>query len=247
MTPELVYASLTHFCRLIASASEGARRFERAGVLGALVPVAPERSVVNSATYEHAEGLGEAYDDLAAAYEDIGAKWTVWVRHADEAAAALLEERGHVLDAQPEAMGRSLNDPPERPQLEDWTTDGAMEDVGTINDLAYGYEDSFRRSVSGIAAGEVRAYVARPGGRPAGCLITIDDGANTDISLVAVIPEARGRGLSAKLIAHALADAAERGQKSSTLVATKLGRPVYERLGYRGLGAIQMWERRRPT
>jgi predicted acetyltransferase len=62
---------------------------------------------------------------------------------------------------------------------------------------------------------------------------------------VAVAPEARGRGLSGKLLAHALADAAERGLETSTLVSTRLGRPVYERLGYQALGSLQMWERRR--
>jgi predicted GNAT family acetyltransferase len=62
--------------------------------------------------------------------------------------------------------------------------------------------------------------------------------------MVAVLPEARGQGLSGKLIAHALADAVDRGVTTSTLVATPLGRPVYERLGFRGLGVLEMWERR---
>ena len=35
------------------------------------------------------------------------------------------------------------------------------------------------------------------------------------------------------------------GDAVGSLIATKLGRPVYERIGYREFGAIQMWERRR--
>lgn len=243
-----MYASLAHMCRLLGGASEGAQLVEREGVQGAVVPVAPERSVLNSATYEYPDALRDAYDELAAAYDEIGAQWTVWVRHGDDESAALLSERGHVLDAQPEAMARALDDPPGRPQLEDWTAEGSMQEVGSINDQAYAHgHDSFRRALSGLVGDDVYAYVARADGKPAGCLITVDDGTNTDIGWVAVLPEARGRGLSGKLLAHALADAADRGQETSTLVSTKLGRPVYERLGFRGLGALQMWERRRAS
>jgi hypothetical protein len=32
---------------------------------------------------------------------------------------------------------------------------------------------------------------------------------------------------------------------TSTLIATKLGHPVYEKLGYRDVGTLEMWERRR--
>jgi hypothetical protein len=37
-------------------------------------------------------------------------------------------------------------------------------------------------------------------------------------------------------------DAREAGCETSTLQATAAGRPVYERLGYQDLGALQMWE-----
>ena len=57
------------------------------------------------------------------------------------------------------------------------------------------------------------------------------------------MPEARGRGISGHLLGHALADAAERGIRTSTLVSTALGYPVYERAGFRPFGRFQMWER----
>ena len=56
--------------------------------------------------------------------------------------------------------------------------------------------------------------------------------------------EARGRGLATRLLRRALADARARGQASTTLVATAKGAPVYERIGYRSVGRIEMWERR---
>jgi hypothetical protein len=44
---------------------------------------------------------------------------------------------------------------------------------------------------------------------------------------------------------QALLDARERGCTTTSLQATAMGRPVYRRLGYRELGVIEMWERRR--
>ena len=143
-----VLSAQRHFYRLVGGASEGAACFERDGVLAAVVPAAAERSVVNAATYEHPGALRDAYDDLAAAYNEIGARWTVWVHHDDAEAAALLAERGHVLDSQPEAMARTLASPPSRPPLEGWTSAGSMEDVGTLNDVAYGYDGSLRRALA---------------------------------------------------------------------------------------------------
>jgi GNAT superfamily N-acetyltransferase len=247
---EAVYSSLGYWLGLVGRGSEGATVIERDGVLAALVPVAPERSVLNSVIYEHVDGLRAAYDEIAAAYDEIRAQWTVWVRPADGGTAALLAERGHVLDAEPEAMARTLDDPPERPSLDlEWTAEGSMGDVGALNDVAYGYtrERSFAKALSNVTVDAGAVYVAHSGGEPVGCLLAVDHGSNADIEWVAVAPEARGRGLSGKLLAHALADAAERGQTMSTLVATQLGRPVYERLGFLGVGALQMWERRRPS
>lgn len=246
---EPLYASVHHWYRLVGQASEGATALERDGVVAAIVPAAPERSVMNAVSYERADALAAAYDEIGAAYDEIGAQWTVWVHHGDRPAAELLAERGHVLDAEPEGMARSLADPPTRPALDDWTDAPDLADVGAINDRAYAFgTDSFSRAFARLPAGAVHLYVARADGRPASCVATTDHGANAEIQMVATVPEARGRGLSKKLLAHALADAAERGQQTSTLIATKLGRPLYERLGFRGLGALQMWERRRaPT
>jgi N-acetylglutamate synthase-like GNAT family acetyltransferase len=240
---------MLHWYRLVGAGSEGAHTLEREGVVAALVPASPERSVVNAVVYERPEALAAAYDDIAAAYDEIGAKWTAWVHTGDDVTAALLERRGHVLDAAPEAMAVDLAvTPPQRPAhdaLEEWTAEGDLADVGAINDRAYGYGgDWFSRALTDLPAGKVQIYVARQEGEAVGCSAIVDNGTNCEVQMVAVLPEARGRGISGKLIAHGLADAVDRGARTSTLVATQLGRPVYERLGFRPLGALEMWERR---
>jgi GNAT superfamily N-acetyltransferase len=241
-----VHASMRHFCRLVGRASEGARVLEPDGVVAAVVPACPERAVINSVCYEEPGALAGAYDEIAAAYAAIGANWTVWVHHGDREAADLLERRGHVLDARPEAMGRELGavERPVRDSLPDWTAAGRIAVLAAINDRAYQFgTDSFSRALAGFPEEAAHIYTAGEAGRPVACLMTVDCGRNADVEWVAVVPEARGRGQSGKLLAHALADAAERGAETATLVSTRLGRPVYDRLGFRPLGALQMWER----
>jgi GNAT superfamily N-acetyltransferase len=242
-----VFESMFHWYRMIGGASKGARVFERDGVVAAVVPAAPERAVVNAVLYRSADGLEAAYDELAAAYEEIGAKWTVWVAPGDDAAAALLQSRGHYLDAQPMAMAREL-DGVERPPadaLANWSADGELAEVGRVNDRSYTFgTDSFSRALRTLPDGLAHLYVVRDdAGDPIACLTVVDHAGNSEIQMVAVVPEARGQGITRKLLGHALADAAERGTETSTLIATPLGYPVYERLGYRPLERVAMWER----
>ena len=245
---ERVHESMFHWYRLVGGASDGARVLELDGVLAVLVPAAPERAVLNAVLWRSAAALAAAYEQLEEAYAEIGAKWTVWLPPGAAEAAALLAERGHGLDAEPVAMARPLEPGAvERPTpgaLPDWTAEGALEEVGRINDAAYPFgTDSFSRALRRLPDGAAHVYVVRRDEKAVACLAMVDHAANTEVQMVAVLPEARGAGLAGKLLAHALADAAERGAESATLIATKLGLPVYERAGFRALGRFQMWER----
>ncbi len=216
------------------------------GVRAAVVPACPERSVMNSVCYDSAAELAEALDDLAAIYDDAEIRaWTVWVPPADREAARLLESAGHVLDAAPEAMGMDLSAAERPPDPIDWTRGAELGVVGPLNDRAYGYDGSFERALEAQPADAVTAYAASLDGQPASCCATLRCGSDCHVILVATVPEARGRGLAGTLLRHALADARERGLETSSLVATKAGRPLYDRLGYCGVGAVEMWERRR--
>jgi GNAT superfamily N-acetyltransferase len=88
-------------------------------------------------------------------------------------------------------------------------------------------------------------YLARRSGRPAACTAALDVAGDCGIYWVGTLPEARGAGLATGLMRQALLDGRERGCTTTSLQATAMGRPVYRRLGYRELGVIEMWERRR--
>jgi len=88
------------------------------GVIAAVSPSTPERSLFNSVFAVDPPALADSIDSLAATYERAGVRaWTVWVPDEDRESAALLADRGHALDGAPRSMGLELSDlrPAERP------------------------------------------------------------------------------------------------------------------------------------
>jgi len=243
-----MHRSMVHAWRILAVGSEGARAFEADGVVAAIVPALPERSVFNSVLYERPEDLAAARDDVARAYDEAGVKaWTVWVPEADRDSAELLAAAGHKLDATPRAMALDLahHAEPDPGDL-DWTAEASLDDLKRTNDAAYGDEvGSFDLGIGNPPADAWRLYSARLDGEAASVLAVTDVEGDCGIWWVATLPQARGRGLSTRLLEVALAEARERGMETSTLQATKLGRPIYERVGYEDVGELQMWELRR--
>jgi GNAT superfamily N-acetyltransferase len=246
---ELIRAGMPPFWAQLAEGSGGST-WREDDVLAAIVPSAPERSVFNSVFYEDGERLLAALDRIAAAYEEAGVRaWTVWVPEADRATAAGLKQAGHLLDAEPRAMAAELAKlrSPEPDDSVEIRSELDMAEVARLNEIAYGWPPGDFSAVATAEVADTYAYFAALDGETVGTVVAWDHGDDSEIVWVATLPEARGRGVSKQLMARALANARERGRLTTTLVATKLGRPVYERAGYRDFGAIQMWERRRPS
>ena len=241
-----VVESMLATWRTLARAN-GAAMFEREGVFGIRNPRVRERSVFNSVGYTDPEALLAARDDLAGFYAELGSAWTVWVPERDREVATALESAGHVLDAMPRAMGRPLAGV-EEPDLSGiaWTATGDMHAACQINDHAYGIPEGTWLMGNGERPEGFRNYVAELDGRPVATVATVRDRDDCEIWSVATEPAARGRGLSTALMRRAIWDAAREGCTTTTLQATKLGRPVYERVGFRDFGALGMWELRPP-
>lgn len=227
--------------------SSGAQLLERAGLIALVNPAVRERSVFNSVVYLDPERLASARDELTRTYADAGCAWTVWVPERDTATARMLEAGGHVLDAQPRAMGIEL-DGVEEPDLSalDWTAEGDPVELAALNDAAYGYEPGTWARGTGRRPEGMNVYVARVDGKPAATVGSLDTEGDCSIWNVATADWARGRGLSTALMRRAIFDAERRGRTTSTLQATKLGAPVYRRCGYEDFGAFGMWEFRPP-
>ena len=217
------------------------------GICASVSPATPERSVFNSVIYERPEALAAALDELARIYDDAGvAAWTVWVPESDRDSAALLEAAGHKHDANPTALVLDLDQlaDPGVGDL-DWDAEATHEEVCRVNDRAYGYpEGTFARGIKADARGP-RFYRARLDDVTASVIGVNEVDGDAGVWWVATLPEARGHRLSGRLIHVALTQSRERGCDISTLEATRLGQPVYAGLGYRAVGSIGMWERRR--
>ena len=235
--------------RLVGRGSEGAHVIELPGILGAVCPKVPERSYPNGVMYESQEALIDALPELARHYDEAGvAAWTVWVPEGDAEAAAALADAGHVLDADPAGMTLDLAQltAPADDELEYRTGGDLMPTVAAVNDRAYTWPGTpFADFTSRMPCGSTWNYVAYESGRPVAALAILPVEGDASVWDVATVPEARGRGLAARLLRRALWDAREHGCDMSSLQATKLGEPVYARLGYRSHGALQMWEKRR--
>lgn len=241
------------FYRLFDGASAGARVEERDdGLLVCVCPARPERSLVNAVLYDDGAALIAALPSLAEQFDAAGVQaWTVWAQPGDDAVAAACAAHGHVLDATPELMWAPVADVLRGGPSVVAGIDAAPSwpVVGDVNDAAYGLPPGHMAvTFAGAPDDPVavpRAAVVRAG-RPLACAAAVVTGDVAEVIVVATLPEARGQGLAAACIRSCLARARDdHGARWTTLEATKVGRPLYAHMGYRGAGAYGMWERRR--
>ena len=184
-------------------------------------------------------------DEIARSYADAGiGKWGVWVEPDDDASKHVLEQAGLVLDSAPRRMAIplhdiDLDDAPEADAI-------SLRDVGRVNDLAYGHPDNrLEAMIAGLPPDALTAYGAFDyDNEPISAVITTEHDGDAGVWMVATVPWARGQGLAKRLMRRALADAKQRGCTTTTLLASRLGAPVYAGMGYRDLGPLHLWERR---
>ena len=238
--------ALRDWLRWLGGASEGGSVLELDGVMAAIVPAVPQRSIINSVVYETPAQLAAAYDTLAAAYDAAGiAAWTVWTPEHDAEAISLLTGAGHAFDGEPLAMVLDLGgwEPPDPDGLER-DTDVTIADLGRINEEAYGEHAEGMAQAFARDPGGIRYYGARSAGELACVLATIDHDDDLGVYFVATPERHRGQGHARRLLAAALTEGRERGLRTSSLQSSKLGQPVYERLGYRAHHRLHLYERR---
>ncbi len=199
--------------------------------------------------YRDVEGLERALPALADAYDRAGVAAVMWTIEPDPEVERILAGAGYAFDGEPAAMVAELSEmPPADLGDLDWDAEATPEEVGRINDVAYGYpRDQGLSTAIGEPPAEfaTRSYRARVGGEVAAVLQTADIGSDCVVMWVATLPEHRGKGLASRLIQAALTGARGRGLETTSLQASMLGRGVYERIGYELVAPLRIHERRK--
>ncbi len=218
------------------------------GLMALVTPQVFHASFFNAVLYDDGPAVAAALPKLDAMYTGAGIKaWTVWVHHDDAETAKACERAGHVLDATPAVMGAELADLDLEPRHDypidddpDWLT------LGRLNGIAYGGPPTMGTIVADMKTTDHVRAVALVDGEPRACAVGHIHAGSCYVAFVATDPKMRRRGLAAHCTAAVLRAARDAGATTTTLDASRLGEPVYERMGYRSVARLQMWERRRP-
>lgn len=244
-----VLAGLAAEVELFGSGAESSRVLRLPGLIASVCPGTPDRSIFNSVHPADPGALADSIDELEATYGDAGIRaWTVWLPGGHRLGRDLLEPRGHVYDGSPRSMALELGDlrEPARELPAGVTVlGGDAREAAAINDRAYGigpgaWASAFARTPSV----PVRWAAAVWDGGPVACAAALDVGDDASITAVGTVPERKGNGLAGRLIHALLTEAAGRGARTGSLQASRAGAPVYERLGFRDLGCMDLWEKR---
>jgi GNAT superfamily N-acetyltransferase len=245
-----VLGCLREYNQITSSSSQGGRLLELEGVTAAILPAVGEHALLNSVVYDDPGSLEAALEAIARAYDAAGVeRWLVYAPAVDRRARSLLKRAGHRLSASPTAMGRPLDGverPPEH-ALEEWTAAGDPDAMAALCDRAFRFGTAFKRTFADMPESRARVYMAHVHGEPISCVLTSQHEGNCAVHLLATLPQQRRRGVCSALLGHALADAAEAGCGTATVVVGRRAVSLCKRLGFTPVCPLQKWVRQRPA
>jgi ribosomal protein S18 acetylase RimI-like enzyme len=236
------WRGMVAFQRLIGRYGPGPAPLERDAFVASAVPKIPS-SLINAACPRDDAALEPHLDEIARFY-DKTPKWGAWIDAGNADDAEALTQRGLVLDSRPLLMAAPL-DAIEAPAPDTPVERATMAEVGHVNDVAYSNPPGMIAAALGeFPNTEVRGYGIRVNDELASVVSIIDVDDDAFVTMVATLPDHRGKHLASTLLAHALHEARTRKLTTTSLQASSLGQGIYARLGYRPLGEVHLYERR---
>ncbi|MGH9746964.1 MAG: GNAT family N-acetyltransferase [Candidatus Acidiferrales bacterium] len=202
--------------------------------------------LVNSAMRTGVMEAGEVLRRAAKFFGEIGNHWETWAREGtDEDIERAAQSAG--MRAAAELSGMMLFEKPEAPEAGTEVAVEKVEEMRGVREFTSVAAEAFQDEAPGLPelvramfsdprsliASDTAAFVVRERGEPVSVAMTIVRKSVAWIGWVATRPAARGRGLGNLATAAASRAGFEMGAECASLEATKMGAPVYRRLGYR--------------
>jgi len=201
---------------------------------------------VNSALRTGGLAAGEAFGRAAAFFREIGNEYEFWIREGeDDDLLAAAAQSGMQFSA--ELRGMVLDEPPEAPQLPAGVEVRRVESGQGFPDFREVAAQGFRDEAPGcydlvlsvfsepasVCAPDSSAFVVYVDGLPVSTAFMMLKHGIAWIGWVATRPEARGRGCGRLATIAAVRAGFALGATLASLEATRMGVPVYLRLGFR--------------
>jgi ribosomal protein S18 acetylase RimI-like enzyme len=209
------WRGMVAFQRLIGRYGPGPPSLEREAFVASAVPKIPS-SLVNAACPRDGAPLQPHLDEISRFY-DTTPKWGAWIDPENDDDADALTDRGLVLDSRPLLMAAPL-DAIEAPAPQTTIERATMAEVGRVNDVAYSNPPGVIAAALGeLPASEVRGYGIRVDGELASVASVIDVDDDAFVTMVATLPQHRGKRLASSLLSAALKEAKQRGRTTTSL------------------------------
>ena len=112
----------------------------------------------------------------------------------------------------------------------------ALRDHARVAAHGFGFPETIAIAFIGDALWEregATVYLGRADARPVVSGFTVRTGDTLGIFTIATEPDARGRGFGGAMTSRLIADGAAAGCTVAVLQASSMGRPIYERIGFR--------------
>jgi ribosomal protein S18 acetylase RimI-like enzyme len=230
------WRSIAGFQRLLGEAEDDV--LEDDGYVASRMP-SSHSSIINAVVPADGAAL-PPLDDVQRFYYEVK-KWGVWID--PETDPSPLTALGLVLDSTPVLMGAALGDAARAPEPR--VRRVSLDEVGMVNDAAYGIPaGTIADALACLSSRDVHPYGMLELKEAVSVAIVQDVEDDAFVTFVATLPDYRGERLASTVLAHALHEAQERGQRTTSLQASKAGQGLYARLGYRPLGEIHLYEKR---
>ena len=127
-------------------------------------------------------------------------------------------------------------------------TEDRIDEWDTVVHTAFGRTDDYQTGRSLLKDEEIRFFAIEEDGIASTIMVCLDGNKeNAGIHNVGTLPAYRGKGYAESLVRHVIALAYKEGFPMLSLQASDLGKPVYERIGFRKESTIRMYHSIAPS